>query len=552
MFDGVRFPNGGPSISHLLYADDAMVMGEWSQFNFKALKRILRVFHLCSGLRINLHKSSLFGVGKSTEEVTLCANGLGCRPGTTPFKYLGILVGANMNCISNWDPVVEVFKKRLSSWKASVLSTAGRVILIKSVLESLPTYYFSLYKAPVAVVNKLESIVKRFFWGGSDEKNKIHWVAWDKVTKSKKDGGLGLSKLEECNNALVLKWLWRYRTENDALWRKVIDAVHGSKRRWETFHCSSRFPGTWTRLVKFGYQLRTQGISFINMIRGVVGNDTTVKFWIDPWLTSEPLKRVFPTLFRLEANKWCTVADRINVDNRYCAIQWRWKKYPATILEVKELIECHRLVSAVHLNGNEDSWAWNQGSSDGYSVKDARKWLKGNNSSDGNIVFNWCKWIPNKCNIFMWRASLDRIPTQSALRRRNILVGDGLCVFCGETEENADHLFSGCRVACGVWNAIANWCKIPPFFVFSTNDVIKLVTYLGGSEAKKEIIYGVLIVSCWIIWKARNDKIFNGKNTNVVQIVSDIKSMGYLWYRSRHKEGSIDWKNWCNFSVPMM
>ena len=60
--------------------------------------------------------------------------------------------------------------------------------------------------------------------------------------------------------------------------------------------------------------------------------------------------------------------------------------------------------------------------------------------------FMWCKWIPNKCNIFMWRANMDMIPTLHALRRRNIYVGEGMCVFCGEAEETSDHLFFACRL----------------------------------------------------------------------------------------------------------
>ena len=70
------------------------------------------------------------------------------------------------------------------------LSIGGRVVLIKSVLESLPSYYFSLYKAPVTVVNKLESIIRRFLWGGNDEVKKLHWVSWEMFTKAKSDGGL--------------------------------------------------------------------------------------------------------------------------------------------------------------------------------------------------------------------------------------------------------------------------------------------------------------------------------------------------------------------------
>ena len=79
------------------------------------------------------------------------------------------------------------------------------IALIKSVLDSLPTYYFSLFKAPGKVVNNLEALMRRFLWGGSDEIKKMSWVAWDKVTRSKKEGGLGIAKLESNNKALLMK-----------------------------------------------------------------------------------------------------------------------------------------------------------------------------------------------------------------------------------------------------------------------------------------------------------------------------------------------------------
>ncbi|XP_022030239.1 uncharacterized protein LOC110931140 [Helianthus annuus] len=56
-FDGLRMPNDGTVLSHLLYADDTKLMGEWSSSNFKNMKRILRIFYLCSGLKLNLYKS---------------------------------------------------------------------------------------------------------------------------------------------------------------------------------------------------------------------------------------------------------------------------------------------------------------------------------------------------------------------------------------------------------------------------------------------------------------------------------------------------------------
>ncbi|MFS7922512.1 hypothetical protein Hanom_Chr03g00250001 [Helianthus anomalus] len=117
------------------------------------------------------------------------AKEVGCKPDASPFKYLGVLVGANMNRINNWLPVYEVFQNRLAVWKSRLLSIGGRVTLIKSVLESLPSYYFFIYKAPKKVTDDLERMIRKFLWGGSSEERKMHWVSWDRVTLSKKMGG---------------------------------------------------------------------------------------------------------------------------------------------------------------------------------------------------------------------------------------------------------------------------------------------------------------------------------------------------------------------------
>ena len=67
--------------------------------------------------------------------------------------------------------------------------------------------------------------------------------------------------------------------------------------------------------------------------------------------------------------------------------------------------------------------------------------------------------------------------------------------------------------------------------------MLKIVKHMGGLKAKQDILYGVIILTCWRIWKARNEKVFTSKDTNVAQIISDVKSLGYLWFRGRHKGG---------------
>lgn len=55
-------------ISHLFYADDALFVGEWSRSNLKNLARILKYFHVSSGLKVNFYKSKVFGIEASERE----------------------------------------------------------------------------------------------------------------------------------------------------------------------------------------------------------------------------------------------------------------------------------------------------------------------------------------------------------------------------------------------------------------------------------------------------------------------------------------------------
>lgn len=69
IFSGLKTPNGGPSISHLLYADDALLIREWSKSNIKSLAKILGCFHVSLRLKVNFHRPKVFGVRASVNEI---------------------------------------------------------------------------------------------------------------------------------------------------------------------------------------------------------------------------------------------------------------------------------------------------------------------------------------------------------------------------------------------------------------------------------------------------------------------------------------------------
>jgi hypothetical protein len=149
----------------------------------------MQLFEIVSGLKVNFHKSLLVGINTQLTWLEEAAEVLNCKVGALPFKYLGLPVGGDHRREGLWKPVVDAVRNRLSKWNNRHLSIGGRIVLLKSVLYALPVYFLSFFKAPSGIISKLESLFKRFLWGGGVESRKINWVNWDKICREKEDGG---------------------------------------------------------------------------------------------------------------------------------------------------------------------------------------------------------------------------------------------------------------------------------------------------------------------------------------------------------------------------
>ena len=83
------------------------------------------------------------------------------------------------------------------------------MVLINSVLTSLPIYQCSVLLAPKTITNKIEELLRRFLWeGGRNNEKKLHLVSWDKIKKPKTEGGLQIRDVATQNLAMGGKILW--------------------------------------------------------------------------------------------------------------------------------------------------------------------------------------------------------------------------------------------------------------------------------------------------------------------------------------------------------
>ena len=63
----------------------------------------------------------------------------------------------------------------MQGWKEKLLSQAGKEVMIKAMIQSIPAYSMNVYKLLVSLCNDIEAMIQKFWWG-SGERKKIHWV----------------------------------------------------------------------------------------------------------------------------------------------------------------------------------------------------------------------------------------------------------------------------------------------------------------------------------------------------------------------------------------
>lgn len=76
------------------------------------------------------------------------------------------------------------------------MSFVGCLTLAKSVMEDILVYPMMMNSIPKSCIDELHKVQKIFIWGDSDDNRKYHAMKWDTVTKMKKEGGLGLIKMD--------------------------------------------------------------------------------------------------------------------------------------------------------------------------------------------------------------------------------------------------------------------------------------------------------------------------------------------------------------------
>lgn len=196
---------GKIKLHSLQFTDDVLLFFDGSSRSTDIIRIILEAFAGSSGLKINFNKSSIIPTHLPSQQVSNLAIFFSCPKQSFPISYLCLPLSPKSLRKVDYLPLIEKIDNRLAGWKGSTLSKGGHLILLNSILSSIPTYFCLAFLLPAWVTVVIDKVRRGFFWRGKKLSNGFHCLAkWEHVCRPKRTEGIGIRNLWVLNSALLM------------------------------------------------------------------------------------------------------------------------------------------------------------------------------------------------------------------------------------------------------------------------------------------------------------------------------------------------------------
>lgn len=190
---------------------------------FQTTQRLLDSYELASSQGINKHKSGIFFSLNTKGPTRNHILDLAKVPAySDQEKYLGLPLIVGSKKYRTFEEIKDKVWRRISNWKNTFLSQARKEVLLKFVVQAIPTYTMSLFWFPQKICHLITSSMSHFWWGNMTKQKGVHWKRWELLDDTKSQGGIGFRELEAFNKALLAKQIGRILQNPSSLVGQIL------------------------------------------------------------------------------------------------------------------------------------------------------------------------------------------------------------------------------------------------------------------------------------------------------------------------------------------
>jgi hypothetical protein len=158
------------------------------------------------------------------------------------------------------------------------LPQAGKEILLKAVVQAIPTYRISVFLLLITLCKDMNRMMQKLWWGHMANDSKIQLMSWEKMklSKAKGGGGLRFRDLTLFNKALLAKQGWQLMKNLDSLIAWILKAKYYPNSSFLDSSLGSRPSFAWRNI--YG----EWGTSIVLKYGGIGGFQSLLLLWFNP------------------------------------------------------------------------------------------------------------------------------------------------------------------------------------------------------------------------------------------------------------------------------
>ncbi|KAM0866672.1 hypothetical protein ACQ4PT_042492 [Festuca glaucescens] len=470
---------------------------------------ILDCFGGASGLKVNYTKSVALPIRCSTEVCEVAATALDCPIGSFPSKYLGLPLSLSKLHKQDVQPILDKLAKKLSFWRARLMSREGRVAYVRFIMTASLIYHLMALDLEPWLLRAIDKVRRGFLWVGKDDAQGGHCiVAWQAVCKPKYLGGLGLHNQRWLNAALRARWIWFQKTSLQRPWSGLQFSV-----------CSE------------AHSLVTASTTI------EVRNGSVVLFWEGPWIGRLSVASLAPALLGLvRPGLRRSRVLRDGLPNS------AWVRDIAGVLTVDAVVQFLKLWGAIraadiHLKaGDSDGFRWKWSADGQFTSRSAYHTFFAGQVALPGAAQLWHSFAPMKFRFHGWLAIWQRCWTADRLQRHG-MPNHSICPLCNAAAETYDHLSLQCPFATAVWIAafqLLGWHPPMPTATSSIRDwwpEAERATTTGNRKALNSLV--LLVIRS--LWLERNARVFDARASSAMDVSRWIADEWAAWGACRRR-----------------